>query len=123
MGCRRTSCRRHHSHIRIGTCDMSKYISPKHFFARTIKIASYSTFIIAGLISSGLWQHAYKSQGYSVTKGEELRNALLVGVAHADVPMCGAYLCTGSNFTGDGGDGGGGGGGDCGDGGSDGGCN
>lgn len=86
----------------------------------TLKIVSYSAFVMAGLVATGFWHSAGDKKGYTVTRrNEQLKDALLVGIAHADVPMCGAYVCGAGGDAGGGGDGGG----DCGDGGGGDDCN
>ncbi len=87
----------------------------EHIVKRLIKVASYSAVLVAGLAAPTLFNREIaQTEQFS---NESLRNATLVGVAHADAPMCGAYVC-GSGGGGGDGDGSGDGGGDCGDGGS-----
>ena len=71
---------------------------------RGLKIISFSLFILSSVVVSGFWHKSDESKGYTVSRGgEQLKNALLVGVAHADAPV-----------TSDGGPAAGDGGGDCG---------
>lgn len=82
----------------------------EHIAKRLIKIASYSAVLVAGLAMPSIFnREVSRTEKFS---DESLRNTTLVGVAHADAPMCGGYSCGGG-----GAGGGGDGGGDCGDGG------
>lgn len=89
-----------------------------YILKRTIKTASYGAMVVAGLFSHTFIHNVQERADYTVTQGNTSNAALLVGIAHADVPMCGAYACGSGGSTGasDGG-------GDCGDGGSGDDCN
>lgn len=85
----------------------------KFFVKRTLKMVSYGTLVVAGLVASGAWHSAQDKSSQSFPGSKEISNALLIGIAHADVPMCGGYGCTATPS------GAGDGGGDCGDGSGD----
>ena len=81
---------------------------------------SYSVLVVAGVVTGSVISSVHTKTS-SLTNASSVGEGLLVGIAHADVPLCGAYACGAGGAGGAGGasDGGG----DCGDGGSGDDCN
>ena len=78
---------------------------------------SYSVLVVAGVVTGSVISSVHTKTS-SLNNAPSVGEGLLVGIAHADVPMCGAYPCGAGGASGasDGG-------GDCGDGGSGDDCN
>ena len=87
------------------------------FLKRSLKMISYSVLVVAGVVTGSVISSVHTKTS-SLNNAASVGEGLLVGIAHADVPMCGAYACGtgGASGASDGG-------GDCGDGGSGDDCN